>query len=71
MPLSVVRNGETVRLVSVRAGRGLQARLASLGMVPGVEITMIRNDYHGPMIVAVKGSRLVLGRGMSGKILVQ
>lgn len=71
MALAMVENGRRVRLLAVEAGRGLQARLAAMGLVPGVEIEVLRNLAHGPFVIAVKGSRVVLGRGMAHKILVE
>lgn len=70
MPLAMVKTGERVRFVAVNAGRGLQARLSSMGLVPGVEIEVIRNSLYGPFIVAVKGCRMVLGHGVTQKIMV-
>jgi Fe2+ transport system protein FeoA len=70
MPLAIVQGGRRVRLVAVEAGHGLQGRLAAVGLVPGVEIEVLRNSMHGPFLVAVKGSRIVLGRGMARKIMV-
>ena len=70
MPLAMVGPGRRVRLVAIDAGRGLQARLAAMGLVPGVDLEVIRNAMCGPFIVAVKGSRVMLGRGMAHKIIV-
>ena len=71
VPLSSVENGRDVRLVTVRAGRGLAQRLADMGFVPGVELRVASNNFAGPLVVLVKGSRLVLGRGMAHKIFVE
>lgn len=70
MPLAIVQAGRRVRFVAVDAGHGLQVRLAAMGLVPGVEIEVIRNSIHGPFLVEVKGSRIMLGRGMAQKIMV-
>jgi ferrous iron transport protein A len=70
MPLSSVRAGETVRLTSVDAGRGLNSRLASMGLVPNVKIAVVSNGHPGPFVINVRGSRMVLGRGMAHKIMV-
>ena len=70
MSLTMVKSGQRVRFLAVRAGRGLQARLAAMGLVPGVEIEVVRNSMQGPFIIDVKGSRLMLGRGMANKIIV-
>jgi len=69
-PLSTVTDGEKVKLVSVNAGHGLNSRLASMGLLPNVEITVINNTHPGPFIISVKDSRMMLGRGMARKIMV-
>jgi len=71
VPLSQVSNGSRVQLVAVHGGRGLTARLAAMGMVPGAEIEVIRSSTWGPVVVAVNQGRLALGRGMAHKIMVQ
>lgn len=70
MPLAMVKAGERVRLVAVDAGCGLQTRLTAMGLIPGVELEVVRNSQHGPFIVAVKGCRMVLGHGVTQKIIV-
>lgn len=70
MPLTIVQAGRHVRLVTVDAGHGLQSRLAAMGLVPGVEIEVLQNSFHGPCLIAVKGSRIMIGRGMAQKIMV-
>lgn len=71
MPLSMVAAGKKVKLLTVNAGRGLKARLANMGLVPGVELEVISNSRRGPFIVAMKETRLLLGRGMAHKIEVE
>jgi Fe2+ transport system protein FeoA len=70
MPLTIVQAGRRVRLVTVDAGQGLEGRLSAMGLVPGVEIEVLQNSCRGPFLVAVKGSRIMLGRDMARKILV-
>ncbi len=69
-PLSKVQAGETVKLVSIKAGRGMNSRLASMGLVPNVEITVINNSHPGPFVISVKNTKMMLGRGMAHKIMV-
>lgn len=69
-PLSKVRAGETVKLASIEAGRGLHSRLASMGLVPNVSITVVSNSHPGPFVISVKNSKMMLGRGMAHKIMV-
>ena len=69
-PLSKVRAGETVKLAGIEAGRGLHSRLAAMGLVRNVEITVVSNSETGPFVISVKNSKMMLGRGMALKIMV-
>lgn len=71
IPLLNIKTGQKVKLIRVDAGEGLKSRLAALGMVPNVQITIINKDRPGPFIVSFKGSRIALGRGMTKKIMVR
>ena len=70
MQLSIIEAGNVVRVIAINAGRGLQSRLAEMGLVPGEKIEVISNSQTGPFLIAVKGSRMVLGREMAQKIMV-
>jgi Fe2+ transport system protein FeoA len=50
-------------------GRGLLNRLAAMGLMPGMDVRVIRSI--GPMIVEARANRLILGRGLVGHILVE
>ena len=71
MLLSAAKSGATVRVKTVHAGESLQSRLASMGLIPGVELEVIRNASGGPFVVGIKETRLMLGRGMTEKIEVR
>ena len=70
MPLSMVSSGEIVTVLAVRAGWGLQRRLADLGLTPGVRVKVISSGRPGQVVLDVRGSRLALGHGVAGKIMV-
>lgn len=70
MLLSQIKSGTTVILKEILADRLAKAKLSSMGLLPGVEFKVIRNDVAGPVIIAIKNSRFVLGRGLSCKIKV-
>jgi len=71
MLLSKVGHGSEVKLIEIDAGSGLKGRLAAMGLLPGVEFTVIKNGHPGPFVVKAKGTRMVLGRGMAQKITVE
>ena len=70
MPLAMALVGQTVTFASAQGGRGLAQRLADMGLTPGEAIEIL-NRGPGPFIVAVRGARLVLGRGMVHRIFVR
>lgn len=70
MPLLLVQTGEDVRLVKIRGGRGLRKRMADLGMNPGTPLRIVSKNRSGPLIIALKESRMAIGRGMAAHIMV-
>jgi ferrous iron transport protein A len=69
-PLDQIQPGSTVRIVRVNSGHGLNNRLAAMGLLKDTPVTVVRNDGAGQIIIAVKSSKIILGRGMSHKIFV-
>jgi Fe2+ transport system protein FeoA len=70
MPLALVNEGARAVLRSIQGGRSLRGRLAALGLIPGTEVTVLRNGGGGPFVVAVNNARICIGRGMAMKIEV-
>jgi len=69
-PLTMVASGQPVRLIKISAGRKLTRRLTELGLTPGVSFEVVHN-HGGPLLLAVRNSRLALGQGMASQILVE
>ncbi len=69
--LAEVKTGEHVIFLSVCADKGVTSRLSSLGFTPGVEIEMVQNYGHGPLMVTIRGTRIALGQQEATKIFVQ
>jgi Fe2+ transport system protein FeoA len=71
MPLSMASPGQEVRLVGIRGGWGIRRRLADMGLTPGEKVWVVQSGPAGPLLIAVRDSRLALGRGMAHKIMVE
>ncbi len=69
--LARLKPGERARVVGIRAGRGLVERLSAMGITPGVMIRFVRGSQRGPVIVDLRGGRVILGRGMAERIEVE
>lgn len=68
-PLTQAPQGRTLKLASIEGGRQLNRRLAELGLTPGTRLRVMQ-DSGGPLIIAVRDSRIALGRGMAEKCQV-
>ncbi len=72
LPLSLVTPGETVTLAHIQDCDRLRQRIADLGLNIGLTVRVVKNDFHGPLILAVKNdTRLAIGRGLAHRIRVQ
>ncbi|MCX8176140.1 MAG: ferrous iron transport protein A [Candidatus Bathyarchaeota archaeon] len=81
--LTKLREGETATVVSITNGfngeggggckePGFKKRLMDMGLTPGTQVTVIKSaPFHGPVEVFVRGFRLVLGRGVAERVLVE
>ncbi len=70
--LTECQKGEEVSVVSITAGFNARRRLYNLGIYPGSIIRKKKDaPFHGPLEIIVKGTNIVLGRGLASKILVR
>lgn len=70
LPLCHAEKGEKMKICGHIGGGDLQRRLSDMGLNSGAEVEVLSNG-SGPVIVACKGCRLALGRGMSEKVMVE
>jgi DtxR family Mn-dependent transcriptional regulator len=80
VPLATLKDGETGIVSFIKAGRGadwgggwgFEKRLMDMGLTPGTRVTVVKSaPFQGPLEILVRGSRLVLGRGMAERIFVE
>ena len=76
--ISLIKNltdsitGEELIVIKVNAGFNAKRRLANLGIIPGVKIIKKNTaPFRGPIEIIVKGSSLVIGRGLAARIFVK
>lgn len=71
MTLAMASPGEEVRLTAIHGGQRMRKRLADLGLNIGMTVRVLQHNGHGPLLLAVKDSRLALGRGIAHKVRVE
>jgi Fur family ferric uptake transcriptional regulator len=69
MPLALAAPGERLRVEGVGGGGEAARQLTDLGLTVGAELEVISAN-GGPMVVAVGGTRVALGRGAAHKVQV-
>ncbi len=72
MPLLELPEGREAEVVFLVGGRGLVSRLCSLGITPGTVLKVLRKaPVGGPLELAVRSTKVAIGRGIASKVLVR
>ena len=71
MPLSMARPGEKMAISGFRGGSAARLRLMAMGLRVGDALEVVTNTGNGQVVVALAFNRLVIGRGLSQKIMVR
>jgi Fur family ferric uptake transcriptional regulator len=71
IPLMAAKQGEKLIVKQFIGGARSKMRLLSMGLRIGDRIDVITNLNKGQLVIALDFKRLVLGRGMAEKIIVQ
>jgi Fe2+ transport system protein FeoA len=69
--LSVLPAGTRGVIHSLLGGHSFGSRVANLGFTVGAPVSVRQNYGRGPMIVALRGTLVALGRAEAAKVLVQ
>lgn len=69
-PLSLAGEGEQVRVTLLPQGSRVQERLLSMGICVNDEITVVKKQPGGALMIEKNGARYALGGGMGHKIQV-
>jgi Fe2+ transport system protein FeoA len=69
--LSTLPAGGQGVVFSLRGGREFCSRVANLGFTPGASLRVLRNHGHGPVLVALRGTLVALGRAEAARVVVK
>lgn len=67
--LATLRSGEEAEVTGIEGGHGLERRLERLGLRPGITVRKVSDN--GPVVVALGGCQVALGRGMAARVQVE
>ncbi len=71
MVIAEAKANSFVVIDRIHSGRNLKMRLYNMGLTPGVRVKVISSEPGNAIVISVRGSRLVLGKGISEKIEVR
>lgn len=71
MSLALAIENDELKILQIEHGGKFKKKLSEMGIYKDTRVTVVKNDIPGPLIIDVKGSRLILGRGQAQKILVE
>jgi Fe2+ transport system protein FeoA len=69
--LTAGKNNQKVRLIKIIGGYGAYQRLLDMGLIPGVRFEIVLNNGFGPITISLKGTKIMLGRGLADKVLIK
>ena len=68
VPLALMKEGGKGVVREIVGGRGAYVKLQEMGITRGKEIKVLRSS--GALLVAVNGTKFVVGRGLAMKVMV-
>jgi len=71
LSLSEAPSGEHLQIVRLDGGPLARARLMAMGLRIGDDVDVITNSGQGQLVLGLDYKRIVIGRGLAGKLLVQ
>ncbi len=71
LALSELKVGQSGKIQFIRGGHSVLQRLLDMGLTPSTKITLLKAaPFEGPIEIAVRGSKLAIGRGIAAKVFV-
>ncbi len=59
------------RVISIEGGAHVKEKLLRQGVLPGKSIEVVTIQKHGPCVIQIGDTRMIIGSGMSTKIMVE
>ncbi|SFG13821.1 ferrous iron transport protein A [Desulfotomaculum arcticum] len=69
--LNCIKKGRTVHIQSIDNCSHCKRHLEEMGFIPGTPVEVCRCCNKGPLVVAIRGGKVMLGQEMARYILVK
>lgn len=71
IPLAMLPRGAGASVKELCGGGKALHRLTEMGLVKGAYVSILQNRDGGPVMILLGDSRIVIGRGLAMKVLVE
>lgn len=69
MPLAMVRDGRSGKIVRIAGRCELRRYLSNLGFVVGTDVSVV-NTIAGSLLLEIRGKRIAMDRSMASKVFI-
>ena len=69
-PLFQIASGQTATVSGLIGSAEDRRRLSDMGLVNGTQVKVLENHHPGPLLLELRGSRLVLGHAQAEQVMV-
>ncbi|MCJ7714001.1 ferrous iron transport protein A, partial [Candidatus Bathyarchaeota archaeon] len=70
--INKLKDGQFGKISFIRGGHKVLQRLLDMGLTPGTRISVLRvAPLGGPVVLAVRSSKLAIGKGIAKKVFVE
>ena len=66
--LSSLSSGKKMQITLLDGGREFRSKMLNLGIVPGETVEVVRGGGAMPLVVEVKGTKVMIGKGAAVRI---
>ncbi|MDO7787569.1 FeoA family protein [Desulforamulus aquiferis] len=70
-PLSFIKQGRVVTIQDIAGCPQRKRHLEEMGFIPGTPLEVCRCCQQGPLVVAIRGGKVMLGEEMAKDIMVR
>jgi len=69
-PIALAREGEVVRIMACRAGKGMERKLRDMGLPVGAQVRVVQHKGSG-VVLAANATRIALGASAAQLVYVE
>ena len=69
--LDTLVSGDSATIHMLSGGEQFISRVTAMGFTPDTEVSVLRNEGYGPLIVSLRDTEIAIGRGEAKKITLK